>query len=572
MRLLVTRPAADATVLADRLRAAGHEVLVDPIIEIRERTDATLDLDGVTGLLFTSANGARAFAALSARRDLAVFAVGDHTATVARAAGFVTIESADGDVAALVRLVGARRKPEDGVLLHVSGTVTIGELAETLGVAGYNVRQAALYEAEPAAAFDETTRAALAAGTIDGVLLFSPRTARHFAVLIDSTSLGTKIATLTAWCLSKPVADALAPLSLRALRVAPKPTQDALLDLIAQEGNGMSAAPEASNEPAPARRRSTLPLLAALTVVILVAAGGWWAYPQIERWVESAEVARGPSVMPVPEPAVPDSLRPRVDRLDAALGGLASKDALDHDVAALGQRLAALEAQSPQDAGATSPDLSQDLEHLSAELTRLSQRVASLEARIERRSEAARGDLAMVLAAGQIRTAIAASAPFGAPVALIRATTPEDAAIEAPLAALEAHAKTGIASLAVLRQGLAALPEHLADPKPVPADAGFWDRVTARLGSLVRVRRIDNGVGDDQAPAGPDRLIADAQAELAAGDLAGAVSAIGGLTGRAADAAKPWLASAQARIDCEQAAAAIETALSRRLGTSQAAP
>jgi uroporphyrinogen-III synthase len=573
MKLLVTRPAADAAALADQLRAAGHEVLLDPIIEIRERADAALDLDGITGLLFTSANGIRAFVALSPRRDLAVYAVGDHTATAARAAGFVTIESADGDVEALARLVRERRKPEDGVLLHISGTVTAGELAGTLGEAGYTVRQAALYEAEPAASLAESTRAAIAAGTLDGVLLFSPRTARHFAALIDRAALGTEVGALTAWCLSKPVAEALAPLSLCAVEIAPKPTLEALLALIGPGEISISAAPDSPAIATPSRRRSTLPLLAALTVVIVLAAGAWWAYPRIKAAlstgdVQSAQALPSPTATPAaaPSPAVPIS-DPRLDRLEHAVGDLAPKAALD----TLSERLSALEARPAGETGGSAPDLTVDLQRLSADLARLTQRVAMLETRIEQRTEAARNEQALVLAASEIRAALASSAPFDTPVAVIRAAATGDKLLEVPLATLESHAKTGIASRTVLAQQLAALPDHLSDPTPVAADAGFWDRVTGRLGSLVRIRRVDDRPGNAATPEGPDRRIADAQADLAVGDLAGAVKAIEALTDKAALAAKPWLTAAEARLDCEQAAAALETELLRRLSAGPAA-
>ena len=62
MRLLVTRPLDDAQALADRLEAGGHEALVEPLLTIAPDLAAPLPLDGARALLFTSANGVRAFA------------------------------------------------------------------------------------------------------------------------------------------------------------------------------------------------------------------------------------------------------------------------------------------------------------------------------------------------------------------------------------------------------------------------------------------------------------------------------------------------------------------------------
>ncbi|HVJ54846.1 MAG TPA: uroporphyrinogen-III synthase [Aliidongia sp.] len=579
MRLLVTRPAAEAAALADRLRANGHEVMVDPIITIRERPGATLDLEGVTGLLFTSGNGVRAFAAASERRDLPAYTVGDQTARAAREAGFETVESADGNVEALANLVRERRKPEDGKLLHVSGTVTAGDLAGALSTAGYNIDRATLYEAEPSAALADATRAAIAAGDLDGVLLFSPRTARHFAELIGQASLEAEAARMAIWCLSKPVADAAAPLRPQAVYIAPTPTEAALLELIGKKEIGVSATPvepTVERDGAPARRRSTLPLLAAVTLVIVLAGGIWWANPTLRSMFAGGEdkstSSDTQSPVPVAAPAA-DTLTPRLDHLENALDGLAPKSAvgaIDDKVSALAQRLTTLEAAPPAE-GTSGPDLTPELQRLSADLAQLSRRVAVLESLARERTDAVRTERTLVLAAAEIRAALASSAPFDAPVALIRSETPDDKALAAPLAVLESHAKAGVASRTELAQQLSALPARFADPEPVAADAGLWDRISARVGGLVRVRRIDDGPGDAAKPAGADRLVADAEADLAAGDLAGAVKRIGTLPDRPAVAAKSWLAAAQARLDCEQAAMALEAEGVRRLSANQPA-
>ncbi len=585
MRLLVTRPSADAAALADALKAAGHEVLLEPIIEIRERPDSALDLDGVTGLLFTSANGVRAFAATSPRRDISAYAVGDHTTATAKEAGFSAVESADGDVDALIRLVRGRRKPEDGTLLHVSGTVTAGALTETLSEAGYTVRQAALYEAETAEALSESTRTVIADGELDGVLLFSPRTAKQFAALVDHAGLGAEARLMNAWCLSQAVADALAPLAFRKVVVAAKPTTEALLALIGPNTASASAAPAIESAPIVRQRRSTLPALAALTVLIILAGIGWWAYSRFAGKSTSVETASSeapsePTVSPSPGPtpeaaprptAALETVGPRLDRLEEKLDQTAPKDA----IAALGQRLSALEARPETASAAEAPNdqgpSAEEAQRLSSDLGQLTQRVAALEARFNQRLEAARSEEALVLAAAQIRTALAGSGPFEAPVAMLRAAAPDDKLIAVPLATLAAYAKTGVASRTVLAQQLAALPDHLNDPVPPAEGAGFWDRVEGRLGTLVRVRKIDDRPGDGTAPAGADRLIADAEADLTAGDLDGAVKAIQGLRDRAGAAAKPWLEAAGARLDCEQAAAALETELTRRLSSGTAA-
>src|SRR5258708_37900290 len=99
---------------------------------IRFGRDAPLPRDGVQALLFTSANGARAGAAATARRDIPVFAVGDATAATARKLGFAEVASAGGAVDDLAALVEGRLDPAHGTLLHAAGSALAGDLGTRL--------------------------------------------------------------------------------------------------------------------------------------------------------------------------------------------------------------------------------------------------------------------------------------------------------------------------------------------------------------------------------------------------------------------------------------------------------
>ncbi|MBD3608930.1 MAG: uroporphyrinogen-III synthase, partial [Gammaproteobacteria bacterium] len=83
MHVLVTRPIQDAEPLLARLRERGIEATAEPLLEIEFKTGARVDLKDVQAVVATSANGVRAFAAASDRRDVGLFAVGDATAEAA---------------------------------------------------------------------------------------------------------------------------------------------------------------------------------------------------------------------------------------------------------------------------------------------------------------------------------------------------------------------------------------------------------------------------------------------------------------------------------------------------------
>lgn len=233
MRILVTRPHEDAAPLAERLAALGHEALPTPLLEIKNIAGDVLNLQGVQAVLFTSANGVRAFAARSHERGLAVFCVGDATAGEAAAAGFRHVKSAAGDVAALAKVVQTELDPQEGAVLHPAGSKVAGDLAGQLQKAGFKYCRAVLYRAEPVEILPEIARDVLAAGAVDGVLLYSPRTAQAFVRLVQHAGLGDRLSTVSAYCLSQAVADAAQSLHWAAVRVAARPDQDALLDLLA---------------------------------------------------------------------------------------------------------------------------------------------------------------------------------------------------------------------------------------------------------------------------------------------------------------------------------------------------
>jgi uroporphyrinogen-III synthase len=233
MRVLITRPRPDADELAERLHALGHATIIEPLIDIVFADGPNLELSGAQALLLTSANGARAAARRTRERTLRVVAVGPATAAEARAQGFTTIAESAGDgVEGLAEAVRATLKPAAGSLIHVTGSVTAGDLSAALKPQGYSVRVERLYEAHAAQNLSGALMAELTAGVIDVATFFSPRTAALFAGLIAATNLEHTCATMSAATLSDAVAKALSPLRFRKVLVADRPITVALIEAL----------------------------------------------------------------------------------------------------------------------------------------------------------------------------------------------------------------------------------------------------------------------------------------------------------------------------------------------------
>ena len=80
MRVVVTRPVEQAGPLAERLRAAGHEAVLCPLIELEPLGGEPIDLTPYDWVVVTSANGARELARRARGEPKRVAAIGTATA------------------------------------------------------------------------------------------------------------------------------------------------------------------------------------------------------------------------------------------------------------------------------------------------------------------------------------------------------------------------------------------------------------------------------------------------------------------------------------------------------------
>jgi uroporphyrinogen-III synthase len=391
MRILLTRPREDAEALAATLRARGHEVTIEPLFIVFPVDDGPIDLNGVQAVLLTSANGARALAQRTPRRDVGVLAVGDATAATARALGFEAVESAGGDVEDLARLARARLRPEGGVLLHAAGSVVAGDLAGQLSQAGFIVRRTVLYRAKPVETLSADVAAALRTRSIDMVVFFSPRNAANFVKLLNDHALTESCAHTIALGLSPAVIAAADGVAWGAKHSAEQPNETALLDTI--DRLALSYAPpqmttidlkpalESPPEPAPASGpwdasaattpevpspqsdapKAEAPFVApppppatprhapglsgvAVVALLLAAAGLGWSL-----WKEfGAPPPSAPVVTPAPD------LTPRLTAIERQIAALGQPQP-DARVAAIGERLAGIERRLGEIAAAPAP-------------------------------------------------------------------------------------------------------------------------------------------------------------------------------------------------------------------------
>jgi uroporphyrinogen-III synthase len=612
VRILLTRPRDDTAALAETLKAAGHHVLSEPMLDIRFVPGAAVDLDGAQAVLFTSANGVRAFAAVETRRDLPAFAVGEATAAAARRAGFARVEGAAGRVDDLVLLVRDRLTPGAGPVVHAAGRDVAGDLAGELGHAGFEVRRAVLYTAEAARALSAGTVLALSRGEIDAVLFYSARSAQTFRHLIEDGGLTFSVGRTAALGLSPAAIEPVKSLPWARVESAARPDEGEILRLLAETPPGIRTerpkaepardlsrrlaglfspkAPPSSSAPKPPRF-----LMPMVWLAVLLSLGTFFLQttqtsqplpdpaaglrvttlerrldtlarteprttsdPQIAaRLKELSERIDALAARPAPAGASQDqgALAPRIDDLEKQLA------AAQADRKAVADRLD--DIQKKLAGGASSDQIST----LAADNRRLAEQMADLQKQVAalataHRQTAARGSV--LLAAGQVALAAASGSPLAPGLATLRALAGNDPRLTAAIAELQPVAERPVPSFASLAErfpAVAATALHAAQADVAsPAATGgpleaWWHDMVQRLSAAVTIRKVGDVAGDD-----PAARIARAEQRLAGHDLTGAVDALAGLTGASARAAASWLGDARARLALDKGLADLSSA------------
>jgi uroporphyrinogen-III synthase len=131
-------------------------------------------------------------------------------------------------------LIAGALDPKTGALVHLAGETVAFDLKSALQAKGFTLRQPVFYRAVPATRLPAGVLSLLNAGTLDGVVLMSPRTAAIFAALVVRHDAVTQASRLDCYCLSAAVAQAVEPLKARAI-VAARPREEDVLALISPE-------------------------------------------------------------------------------------------------------------------------------------------------------------------------------------------------------------------------------------------------------------------------------------------------------------------------------------------------
>jgi uroporphyrinogen-III synthase len=202
-----------------------------PALELRSRSFV---MPPAQAVLLTSRAAARALP--PPVPGLPVLAVGEATAAEARAGGWTDCRAAEGTAESLADLVTKSLRPDGGPLLLVVGEGYALDLAAALRACGFRVIRRIAYAAAPAETLPEPARLAILAGRVGAVLFHSPRSALCAMTLLRAAGLAAAVPQMEVLAISRRVAQAAiaaaAPQAWRAVRIAARPEEQALLALL----------------------------------------------------------------------------------------------------------------------------------------------------------------------------------------------------------------------------------------------------------------------------------------------------------------------------------------------------
>ena len=220
--VIVTRAEPGAAETAERVRSLGFKAIVSPALSLEAIAPAPpIDAERYDGLIFTSANGVRFFAAANEHRT-AAWCVGPATQQAAEQAGFKTIHNANGDSGDLHDLI-LNTCDETHRLLHVANEAAAGNLVSRLCAAGREVSFTALYRTQPASALTQEAMAALETGAL--VLIHSAKGARGFL----EAKRGAALNAVRFVAVSKAASEPLICQGARQIICASRPNEAALM-------------------------------------------------------------------------------------------------------------------------------------------------------------------------------------------------------------------------------------------------------------------------------------------------------------------------------------------------------
>ncbi|MEE9313875.1 MAG: uroporphyrinogen-III synthase [Rhizobiaceae bacterium] len=191
MKLLITRPLRQAKKTAALLREFGHKTIIDPLLQV-EQIRTALPKNNHAGIIVTSANALPALVKVwpETALNIPLLTTGQSTAEAAKDHGFTNCQQIQGSALKLIQQTPIWMKnyniEKNAALLYPCAEEPAHNLEALLKTKNITCQPWQTYRTIPAQKLSTATYSAIKDGSLDGVVLYSSRTAKAFESLFLS--------------------------------------------------------------------------------------------------------------------------------------------------------------------------------------------------------------------------------------------------------------------------------------------------------------------------------------------------------------------------------------------------
>ncbi len=209
LNLLITRPQQQAEQTAALLKTRGFTPIIEPMLKV-ELLETPLPQENFDAIILTSSNAIPILTTkwpASTMRKIPVLATGESTRDQARFAGFHNCDCVQGSALELSEQVPSwmqkHHLSQSAKLLYPCAETRAHDLTIILAAQKIECHPWPTYRTIAATEFTKKSRLKLEIGKIDGVLVYSKRSAQTFLNLIQNLRLRNN--TLTIYALSREI-------------------------------------------------------------------------------------------------------------------------------------------------------------------------------------------------------------------------------------------------------------------------------------------------------------------------------------------------------------------------------
>ena len=236
MKILVTRPKRQSLVTAQKLKALGHQPIIEPLLEVKT-ISTKLPKGAFDAIVITSANAIEQLDSgwpIQNREQVPVLVTGKATQKAAANVGFTLAQTVNGSALDLINAVPTWLKNYEHQtpiqILYPCAEAVAHDLESKLTSKSVTCISWPVYKSIAKRELSTEVKNQLVLGEIELVLLYSTRTAAAFAAIFEGLDLaGTRIQSLA---LSEEIKKSLPSTLQSNCKFANEPNEETLLALI----------------------------------------------------------------------------------------------------------------------------------------------------------------------------------------------------------------------------------------------------------------------------------------------------------------------------------------------------